>query len=164
MADDTALNSVELADELTIAWLGNQHNSVSADDVPAFLKTMHEAVARLASNTNFETDANAASRQEAAYTPATSVRKSLASPDHIISMIDGKPYSSLRRHLSTNGLTPDEYRQRYNLKADYLMVSPSYSESRRAMAKKIGFGRKPPASETVVQEKLAPRRRGKASA
>lgn len=164
MADDTALNSVELAAELTIARLGNLHNSVSADDVPAFLKTMHEAVERLASNTNFGTDANAATRQEAAYTPAISVRKSLASPDHIISMIDGKPYRSLRRHLSTNGLTPDEYRQRYTLKADYPMVSPSYSESRRAMVKKIGFGRKPKASETVVGEKLAPRRRGKASA
>ena len=73
MADDTALNSVELAAALTIAWLGNQHNLVSADDVPAFLKTMHEAVERLASNTNFETDANAATRQEAAYTPAISV-------------------------------------------------------------------------------------------
>ena len=77
------------------------------------------------------------------YTPAVSVRKSLASPDHIISMIDGKPYKTLRRHLSTNGLTPEEYRERYNLKADYPMVSQSYSESRRAMAKKIGLGRKP---------------------
>jgi len=149
---------------LTIAWLGNQHNSVSADDVPAFLKAMHEAVERLASNTNFETDVNAATRQEAAYTPAVSVRKSLASPDHIISMIDGKSDRLLRRHLSTHGLTPDEYRQRYNLKADYPMVSPSYSESRRAMAKTIGLGRKPKATETVAKEKPAPRRRGKAGA
>lgn len=164
MADDTALNSVELAAELTIAWLRNQHNRVSADDVPAFLKTMHEAVERLASNTNSETGANAAISQEAAYTPAVSVRKSLASPDHIISMIDGKPYKTLRRHLATNGLTPDEYRQRYNLKADYPMVSPSYSESRRAMAKKIGLGRKPKATETAAKEKPAPRRRGKAGA
>jgi len=77
------------------------------------------------------------------YTPAVSVRKSLASPDHIISMIDGKPYKTLRRHLATNGLTPEEYRARYNLKADYPMVSETYSESRRAMAKKIGLGRKP---------------------
>ncbi|MCI4655902.1 MucR family transcriptional regulator [Sphingomonas aquatilis] len=164
MADDTALNSVELAAALTIAWLGNQHNLVSADDVPAFLKTMHEAVERLASNTNFETDANAATRQEAAYTPAISVRKSLASSDHITSMIDGKPYRSLRRRLSTNGLTPDEYRQRDNLKTDYPMVSPSYSESRRTMAEEVGLGGKPKASETVVEEKPAPRRRGKAGA
>ncbi|MGQ7440631.1 MucR family transcriptional regulator, partial [Streptococcus suis] len=75
-----------------------------------------------------------------------------------------KPYKTLRRHLATNGLTPDEYRQRYNLKADYPMVSPSYSESRRAMAKKIGLGRKPKATETAAKEKPAPRRRGKAGA
>lgn len=58
-------------------------------------------------------------------------------------MIDGKPYKTLRRHLSTNGLTPEEYRKRYNLKADYPMVAESCSEQRRAMAKKIGSGRKP---------------------
>jgi predicted transcriptional regulator len=66
----------------------------------------------------------------------------LASKDHIISMIDGKPYRTLRRHLSTHGLSPDEYRRRYNLKPDYPMVAESYSEQRRAMAKKIGLGSK----------------------
>lgn len=58
-------------------------------------------------------------------------------------MIDGKPYKTLRRHLSTNGMTPEEYRQRYNLKSDYPMVAPSYSAARQEMAKKIGLGRKP---------------------
>jgi predicted transcriptional regulator len=57
-------------------------------------------------------------------------------------MIDGKPYKTLRRHLATNGLTPEEYRARYNLKADYPMVAEAYSEARRAMAKSIGLGRK----------------------
>ncbi len=69
------------------------------------------------------------------------MRKSLASKDHIISMIDGKPYRTLRRHLSTHGLSPDDYRKRYGLKSDYPMVAESYSESRRAMAHKIGLGR-----------------------
>jgi predicted transcriptional regulator len=77
------------------------------------------------------------------HTPAVTARKSLASPDHIISMIDGKPYKTLRRHLSGHGLTPEEYRERYSLKSDYPMVAPTYSEARRAMAKKIGLGRKP---------------------
>ena len=63
------------------------------------------------------------------------MRKSLASKDHIISMIDGKPYKTLRRHLSTNGMTPDEYRARYNLKPDYPMVAENYSEARRTMAR-----------------------------
>ncbi|WP_267397735.1 MULTISPECIES: MucR family transcriptional regulator [unclassified Sphingomonas] len=133
------INSVELATELTIAWLGNPNTRTSADDVPAFLLSMHRAVKSL--------DAPAAPEAETAptqdYTPAVSVRKSLASKDHIISMIDGKPYKTLRRHLSTNGLTPEDYRARYNLKADYPMVAESYSEARRAMAKTIGLGRKP---------------------
>ena len=62
--------------------------------------------------------------------------------DHVISLIDGKPYRTLRRHLSTHGLTPEDYRRRYGLKADYPMVAEAYSESRRAMAKVIGLGRK----------------------
>jgi predicted transcriptional regulator len=57
-------------------------------------------------------------------------------------MLDGKPYKTLRRHLSTNGLTPEQYRERFNLKSDYPMVAATYSEARRAMAKSIGLGRK----------------------
>ncbi|MBB3879844.1 MucR family transcriptional regulator [Sphingomonas pseudosanguinis] len=135
-----AINAVELATELTIAWLGNPNTRTDAEHVPAFLNSMHAALQQLAGGSQA-----AAPEAEAPqdYVPAVSVRKSLASPDHIISMIDGKPYKTLRRHLSTNGLTPEEYRERYNLKADYPMVSQSYSESRRAMAKKIGLGRKP---------------------
>jgi predicted transcriptional regulator len=79
----------------------------------------------------------------------------LASKEHIISMIDGRPYKTLRRHLSTHGLTPEEYRERYKLKADYPMVSESYSQVRRDMAKKIGLGRKP-------GEKVGPRKKGAA--
>jgi predicted transcriptional regulator len=129
-------NTVELATELTIAWLRNSNTRTSADDVPTFLQSMHAAVTKLG-EPEMEEDAGSAE-----FTPAVSVRKSLASKDHIISMIDGKPYRTLRRHLATNSLTPDEYRQRYGLKADYPMVAPSYSESRRAMAKTLGLGRK----------------------
>ncbi len=70
-----------------------------------------------------------------------SERKSLASPDHIISMIDGKPYRTLTRHLRTNGLTPDEYRERFGLSSDYPMVAQSFSEERRALAKRLGLGK-----------------------
>jgi len=79
---------------------------------------------------------------EPAFTPATTVRKSLASRDHIISLIDGKPYKSLKRHLSSHGLTPAEYRARYNLPKDYPMVAPAYSEQRREVAQRLGLGRK----------------------
>jgi predicted transcriptional regulator len=140
MTDDLASNSaVELATELTIAWLSNPNTRAASEDVPAFLRTMHDAVANLSGATS------AAPVEEPAsdYTPAVSVRKSLASKDHLISLIDGKPYKTLRRHLAGHGLTPDEYRQRYGLKNDYPMVAESYSQARRDMAKKIGLGRKP---------------------
>ena len=136
MTDQT--NIVELATELTIAWLSNPSTRTSSEDVPAFLQSMHNALANLSSP---EASTPEPSNESAA--PAVSVRKSLASRDHIISMIDGKPYKTLRRHLATNGLTPQEYRERFGLKADYPMVAPAYSESRSAMAKTIGLGRKP---------------------
>lgn len=136
--DQTETNALELATELTIAWLGNPNTRISADEVPAFLRRMHETVSEL-TGTSSETEV---AEPQADYTPAVSVRKSLASRDHIISMIDGKPYKTLRRHLATHGLTPEQYRERYNLKSDYPMVAENYSESRRAMAKQIGLGRK----------------------
>jgi predicted transcriptional regulator len=142
MSEENSLNSVELATELTIAWLGNQNNRVQADDVPAFLRTMHATITELAGNAQPAGEPAEEATPATEFTPAVTVRKSLASKDHIISLIDGKPYKTLRRHLSTHGLTPAEYRQRYGLKADYPMVAPTYSEARRAMAHKIGLGQK----------------------
>lgn len=130
-------NVIELATELTIAWLSNPNTRATAEEVPAFLKSMHTAVGELSFSAT-PPSADEASSPE--HVPAVSVRKSLGSKDHIISMIDGKPYKTLRRHLSTHGLTPEQYRERYNLKPDYPMVAPSYSEHRRAMAHKIGLG------------------------
>lgn len=129
-------NLVELATELTIAWLGNSNTRTPAEEVPGFLRAMHAALVAL--------DAAPTAPDEPAsdHQPAVTARKSLASRDHIISMIDGKAYRTLRRHLTTHGLTPDEYRRRYKLRPDYPMVAPNYSEARRAMAKKIGLGRK----------------------
>lgn len=142
VSDDQTPNAVELATDLTIAWLGNQNNRVSAEDVPAFLRTMHATITELSTGGSDDAATGGGDEATATHTPAVSVRKSLGSKDHIISMIDGKPYKTLRRHLSTHGLTPEEYRQRYNLKPDYPMVAEAYSEQRRAMAKKIGLGQK----------------------
>ncbi|AQR75479.1 MucR family transcriptional regulator [Sphingomonas sp. LM7] len=159
MSDQDSLNAVELATELTIAWLSNQNNRVTAEDVPTFLRTMHATVTELGSGAA----AGAATEDSAPvqeFTPAVSVRKSLASKDHILSMIDGKPYRTLRRHLSTHGMTPEDYRRRYNLKADYPMVAESYSEQRRAMAKKIGLGAKGRAARSQTAP-AAPAARGR---
>jgi len=135
-------NAVELATELTVAWLGNQNNRVVAEDVPTFLRTMHATITELSGGSTQISQEKGPEPAPEEFIPAVSVRKSLASKDHILSLIDGKPYKSLRRHLSGHGLTPEEYRARYNLKSDYPMVSESYSEQRRAMAYKIGLGAK----------------------
>ncbi|MBW6528543.1 MucR family transcriptional regulator [Sphingomonas sp. RHCKR7] len=145
--------TVELATELTIAWLANPNTRTSTADVPAFLKSMHEAVSGLG-----EPDDTDSAVPAAEHTPAVSARKSLANKDHILSMIDGKPYKSLRRHLNSHGLSPDQYRARYNLKADYPMVAESYSEARRAMAKRIGLGRKPAPRTDDPGQASAPKR------
>lgn len=162
---DTDAGSVELATELTIAWLSNPNTRASADDVPAFLHKMHEAVSNLAAAPTAEEPAEPA----AEYTPAVSVRKSLASKDYIVSMIDGKPYKTLRRHLAGHGLTPEQYRDRYNLRSDYPMVAENYSQARRDMAKRIGLGRKPgqsrsssPSTEVAVPKPTRGRRKAAA--
>jgi predicted transcriptional regulator len=167
MADDSAeTNLLELATELTIAWLSNPNTRASAEEVPAFLEKMHGAVINLATPQAQSEEAAPASE----FTPAVSVRRSLASKDHIISMIDGKPYKTLKRHLAGHGLSPAQYRERYGLKADYPMVAPSYAETRRDLAKKIGLGRKPGARRAAVAApaekpaEKAPRRRAKAAA
>lgn len=131
-------NAVELATELTIAWLSNPNTRAQAEDIPGFLRSMHEAIGSLTAGASGQADPEPEAKRE----PAVSVRKSLASPDHIISMIDGKPYKTLRRHLSRHDLTPEQYRERFGLKSDYPMVAPSYAETRRNLAKKIGLGRK----------------------
>lgn len=135
---------IELATDLTVAWLNNPNNRVSPDDVPTFLQKMHSTLTGLAGT---QGGGEAQDETQSDFTPAVSVRKSTASRDHIISMIDGKPYRTLRRHLSTHGLTPEQYRERYGLKSDYPMVAPNYSEARRSMAKRLGLGRKPKSAD-----------------
>ncbi|MER8785104.1 MucR family transcriptional regulator [Mesorhizobium sp. M1006] len=82
--------------------------------------------------------APAAVKQE----PAVSIRKSVT-PDFIVCLEDGKKFKSLKRHIGTHyNLTPDEYRQKWNLPNDYPMVAPNYAATRSALAKSIGLGRK----------------------
>lgn len=134
----TTTNAVELATELTIAWLSNPNTRAGAPEATSFLLQMKEEIVKMeGSPESAETiTEDAPIRMEG----AVSAKKSLASRDHIISMIDGKPYKTLRRHLSTHGMSPEQYRERFGLKADYPMVAESYSEQRREMAKRIGLG------------------------
>jgi len=151
-------DAVLLAAELTAAWLGNVNTRVDADAVPRFLVEMHRSILALGSDGSAQEDDAAA---PAAAEPAVSVRKSLASREHIISMIDGKPYRTLRRHLSAHGLDPDQYRQRYGLRPDYPMVAPAYSEARSERAKQHGFGRRAAAAKAPAEAPAPARRRGR---
>jgi predicted transcriptional regulator len=156
-------DNISLATDLTVAWLANPNTRANPDDVPAFLASVHDALGKLGTATADEAE----TKSDARYEPAVSVRKSLADPNFIISMLDGKPYKSLKRHLSANGLTPDQYRERYGLKADYPMTAPAYSAVRSAAARAIGLGRKAveKVAETVADEKPAPKaRKGKSVA
>lgn len=75
--------------------------------------------------------------------PAVPVKKSIQN-DYIVCLEDGKKFKSLKRHLGVHyGLTPDEYRKKWNLPSDYPMVAPAYAEARSALAKQMGLGRKP---------------------
>jgi predicted transcriptional regulator len=148
MAEAEQRDLTTLTVELLSAYVAK--NEVKSDDLAALIKTTHGALA--------EIDAPApapAAPAEPEYPPAVSVRKSLASREHLISMIDGKPYKTLKRHASRHGLTPAEYRQRYNLPADYPMVAPAYSEQRRGVAARLGLGRKGAASAEAVEAEAA---------
>lgn len=133
---------IHLTIDVVTAFVGQ--NNMRADEVPALIASVHKAVSQLQANgatTSVPADVEQ-SEAPVEYTPAVTVRKSLGSRDHILSMIDGKPYKTLKRHLGQHGLTPAQYRERYGLKADYPMVAPAYSEARKAMALKIGLGQK----------------------
>ncbi len=103
MSEDT--NLIELTIEVVSAFVSQ--NNIRPEDVPALIASTHAAIVAL------QSPAEATEPAEPEYVPAVTARKSLGSKDHIISMIDGKPYRTLRRHLSTHGLTPEEYRARY---------------------------------------------------
>lgn len=142
--DDNTENSASRAHEERITRLNItgdivrsfiDRNNVATGDIPELIRSVHSTLVAL-------DGPDPAKSPEAEYVPAVSVRKSLANPDHIISMIDGRPYKMLRRHLATHGLEPDEYRARYGLPADYPMTAPNYAEKRRALAKQIGLGTK----------------------
>ncbi|MER8777837.1 MucR family transcriptional regulator [Mesorhizobium sp. M0977] len=94
--------------------------------------------------------------------PAVSIKKSV-SPDFIICLEDGKKFKSLKRHIGTHyNLSPDQYRQKWNLPSDYPMVAPNYAATRSALAKSMGLGRKAATPSTTAAEK--PKRAARAAA
>ncbi len=108
-----------------------RYNALPTDQIPDLIKTVYSSLNSVESLTG------------EAQKPAVSVRRSVT-PDYLICLEDGKKFKMLKRHLRTNfNLSPEEYRAKWNLPADYPMVAPNYAKQRSEFAKKIGLGRKP---------------------
>jgi len=157
------IDNIELATSIAVAWIASAHSCPSADDAARMLASLHSTLGALATSPTLVEPSSDASDTK----PSVSAKASSKIDGRIISMIDGKPYSSLTRHLKSHGLTPTEYRQRFGLKADYPMVAPAYSEARRAIAQQIGLGRKTkqkPASKASGKTTRMPAAKGRLSA
>lgn len=123
---------VSLTADIVAAHVSN--NSVAVSDLPLLISNVHGALANLGA----KVPEPEVKKQE----PAVSVRASIK-PDYIVCLEDGKKLKMLKRHLMTHyQMTPEQYRAKWNLPADYPMVAPNYAEQRRNLAKKIGLGTK----------------------
>ncbi len=108
------------------------NNPVAATDVPGLIATVHQTLATLGPE-----------EPAAKPNPAVPIKQSVT-PDYIICLEDGKKQKMLKRHLKTaHSMTPDDYRKRWGLPADYPLVSPNYAKTRSELAKNFGLGRKP---------------------
>lgn len=111
------------------------HNPVSREDLQALIRATHSTVL------NLYGIGAPPEAEPIELTPAWPIKKSVT-PDVIYSLEDGKPYRSMKRHLTSRGMTPEQYRAKWGLPADYPMVAASYSAKRSELAKKSGLGRK----------------------
>ena len=123
-------NHIELAAEIVSAYVSN--NSVPASDLSTLLSDVHAAIVRVSTGT-------VVAAPEAAK-PAVPPKKSITN-DYIVCLEDGRKFKSLKRHLRTQyNLSPEQYREKWALPADYPMVAPAYAKARSALAKQMGLG------------------------
>ena len=122
---------LKLAAEVVAAYVSN--NPIPVSEVPAMIKSVHSTLGGLVGTTPGET--------LTAQKPAVPLKRSVT-PDYIICLEDGKKLKMLKRYLRSNyNMTPEEYRAKWGLSADYPMVAPNYAAQRSEFAKKIGLGR-----------------------
>jgi predicted transcriptional regulator len=124
-------NLAELTSDIVSAYVGG--NSIDIAVLPDLIASVHDSLMRITSPEN----ALDAERP----TPPVPIKKSIT-PDYLISLEDGQPYKSLKRHLNSRGLSPTEYREKWGLQSDYPMVAPNYAKQRSELAKTMGLGRK----------------------
>jgi predicted transcriptional regulator len=128
----TSPDFVELAAEVVSAYVTK--NSLRPGDLPALIESVHRALAAAAKGPQEQPVEN--------LNPAVPIKKSVT-PDYIVCLEDGKKFKSLKRHLRTAyDMTPDQYRSKWGLPADYPMVAPNYAAARSALAKTMGLGQK----------------------
>ena len=133
MADNEAAEDTLLTLTADIVAAHVSNNSVAVNDLPNLIQNVHSALSGIS---------GAAPAPEAKPEPKVSIRSSIK-PDYIVCLEDGKRLKMLKRHLMTHyNLTPEQYRQKWGLSADYPMVAPNYAEQRRMLAKSIGLGTK----------------------
>jgi predicted transcriptional regulator len=132
MSETDSDGVVALASEIVSAYVAS--NSLRSTELPALIESVHAALVALNSGA-----AVAAAPEPEPLTPAVSIRKSVT-PDFLICLEDGLKFKSLRRHLSVLGMTPEQYRAKWKLPADYPMVAANYAAQRSELAKKIGLG------------------------
>lgn len=124
------VNVVTIAAEIVSAFVS--HNAVPPRELPDLLQSVYAGLKALATG-------GKTPEAPPAPTPAVSIRQSIK-PDYLICLDDGKKFKSLKRHLATLGMTPEQYRAKWNLPPDYPMVAASYAAQRSELAKKIGLG------------------------
>lgn len=149
---------IELTADIVSAHVSN--NVVGNGDVPELIRSVHNALSQVATGGGQAVEAAVTEKPVA----AVGIRKSTSNPEHILSMVDGKPYKSLKRHITGHGYTPESYREAFGLPATYPMVAPAYSERRRDVAKRLGLGRKKASVETPATTIAARRRAPKPKA
>ncbi|HVI27914.1 MucR family transcriptional regulator [Hansschlegelia sp.] len=152
------IDFVGLAADIVGAYVSN--NSVPAADLPGLIQSVHAALGATARG---KTEEPAVELK-----PAVPIKKSIT-PDYLISLEDGKKYKSLKRHLRTAyDMSPEDYRAKWGLPADYPMVAPNYAAARSQLALKMGLGRKAAqaAAKPAAAEKTAsaPAKRGRKKA
>jgi predicted transcriptional regulator len=130
MVENTSVGYIELTAEIVSAYVSN--NPVPAGEMPALINQVHQALLRVGGG-----------HQELPsepLKPAIAVKRSIT-PDHIVCLEDGKKFKSLKRHLRTQyNMTPEQYREKWGLPADYPMVAPNYAAARSQLAKQMGLG------------------------
>jgi len=131
MADHTdEVRCIQLTANIVSAYVSN--NTVSSAEMPALISQVYSALMRVSKGA-------AVAAPAAPLTPAVPVKRSIT-PEYLVCLEDGKKFKSLKRHLRQYRMTPDQYRAKWNLPADYPMVAPNYAAARSQLAKQMGLG------------------------